>query len=219
MAVGNLPNLSKWGSCTTESGKQGSFFEHSNSSELQPVHLLQLQYMPSPHMPNRSLGPPQVWSGPFAHCGTPHARDITTPNSHLSQESPQLLHNCPKFGRCLIDGYPKHLSYRRTTTNNVTTQTAWMPDISLDKSEEQWTDRFQFSYLASLLRALYPVLCIRRNRKGENAKTRICEDGKTLNVPLKLSALCFIGTRRKGTEKSEEMVGNRGLKNLRRCIC
>lgn len=32
-------------------------------------------------------------------------------------------------------------------------------------------------------------------------KTRICEDGKTLNVPLKSSALCFIGTRRKGKKR------------------
>lgn len=65
MAVDSLPNLSKWGNCKSLPGKQGSFFEHSNSSELHPMHLLQLQYIPSPQMPKMSLAPPHSWSGPW----------------------------------------------------------------------------------------------------------------------------------------------------------
>jgi len=44
-------------------GRQG-FVKHSREAKLQPAHRLQLQISPSPHTPQASLGPPQIWPGP-----------------------------------------------------------------------------------------------------------------------------------------------------------
>lgn len=46
-------------------GRQAWFEKQSRESRLQPAHRLQRQINPSPHTPQASLGPPQIWPGPY----------------------------------------------------------------------------------------------------------------------------------------------------------
>lgn len=108
MIVGHLPNI-------LTSRKQGFWiFEHVKFSELQPVHWLHVQRMPSPQVPKSSLGPPQASSGPWKNINTKFLSDsqrfstLSVTQHCLSQQT-----NDPITRLCALR-YPAYIRHYNT---------------------------------------------------------------------------------------------------------